>query len=1089
MKEILITSSVLILSVIVLRLLFRSKVSRKLIYGAWLLVALRLLIPIQFGQLDFSILTQAEPVTEAITDMAQKPVSGPSREEVYADTLHDYINQGQPVFIPEVQEKLESEIIQSGRPAVDVYDEILEANKPESVILPEVNQQIETVVDETVSPTLGQIALGVWITGMVAMAAWFLGVNLAFRRNLRNATPSPEPGCKTPVKVSAAIASPCVFGLLRPVIYLTPNCAENERIRRHVLTHEQTHLRHGDHIWAWVRCVCLCVYWFNPLVWVAASLSKRDCELACDEAALKILGEDERLAYGKTLVDMVSSVPAPGQLLETATAMHETKKQLKERVKCIVKQPKVFLTAAIALLLVLTIVTGCTFSGAATRSATDPTDSTQLTTEHLPKELVLSTYDTGYDGTVINDEILMDLYAQAKTILLEYTEVILPDSDLFHLAQENYPNGVRKADGSIIIDTTNPDVIVQPKYAQHVIVLYFLCDFKCAYPINDATFPYFDRYLGNSFFLYSGPLDEGFSNLKAYCEAIWLKGHTGSKYSYFINADGLTIHRGSALGLDIFNEILNSTATPPTTEVTPPTTVPPTTDGNELDLDYFNALFRNNFVDGKRNGFYAATTFSYSSDYLNLKYYFELGYPEEPEVTKAELEELAKIAPIGLQNYVCKRLPKDKVAAELKAVFDISLSNLRKVDLRGLYYLESTDCYYCFQTRPLTNPGFVSALAAEQNDDGTVSVLYIDGLQTEGTEHQYKITLKKLKGGIYRVLSNARVSPEGPLPPAGPFPLADIPVITQTATLPANPTVEDLLLDPYTGSTLWYDPSDHEFDIDIELPLLVPFCDGAKAINEAIRNDFQWIIDNINHNYAGRYGEFEKTISYEAYLNGDVLSLIITRDGNLDHNAYHTYNLDISTGKQLSIYDMAQRFAGASYPEFLMHATYTAYDYLYHYYASKGSNPQSLLDDFEHDTITMQDYKLALDADGTLILYNGYNSTFMRTVVVPFDPTAHSAEFSGGEKDAYQWLFTRNTDGTFSTYLGSFLVNSFFLDPDAFLKYLSQQDDALIQEIAASTVSGVPEAGTDQFKTLCNQYLSNNATAKAAKALLDALDK
>jgi len=924
MKEILLTSSALILAVIVLRLLFRSKVSRKLIYGAWLLVALRLLIPIQFGQLDFSILTQAEPVTEAITDMAQKPVSGPSREEVYTDTLHDYINQGQSVFIPEVQEQVESEIQHSGRPAVDVYDEILESAKPESVVLPEVNQQIEIVVEETVRPTLGQIALVVWITGMVAMAAWFLGVNLAFRRNLRNAKASPEPGCKTPVKISAAIASPCVFGLLRPVIYLTPNCAENERIRRHVLTHEQTHLRHGDHIWAWVRCLCLCIYWFNPLVWVSASLSKRDCELACDEAALKILGEDERLAYGKTLVDMVSSVPAPGQLLETATAMHETKKQLKERVKCIVKQPKVFLTAAIALLLVLTIVTGCAFSGAATRSATDPTDSTQPTTEG-------------------------------------------------------------------------------------------------ATPTTEATAP--------------------------------------------------------------------TTEVPPTTEVTPPTTVPPTTDGNELDLDYFNALFRNNFTNGKRNGFYAATTFSYSSDYLNLKYYFELGYPEEPEVTKAELEELAKIAPIGLQNYVCKRLPKDKVAAELKAVFDISLSDLRKVDLRGLYYLESTDCYYCFQTRPLTNPGFVSALAAEQNDDGTVSVLYTNGFQTEGEEHQYKIILKKLKGGIYRVLSNARVSPQGPLPPAGPFPLADIPVITQTATLPANPTVEDLLLDPYTGSTLWYDPSDHEFGIDIELPLLVPFCDGAKAINEAIRNDFQWIIDNINNNYAYRAASFEKTISYEAYLNGDVLSLIITRDGNLDHNAYHTYNLDISTGKQLSIYDMAQRFAGASYPEFLMHATYTAYDYLYHYYESKGSNPQSLLDDFEHDTITMQDYKLALDADGTLILYNGYNSTFMRTVVVPFDPTAHSAEFSGGEKDAYQWLFTRNADGTFSTYLGSFLANSFFLDPNAFLKYLSLQDDALIQEIAANTVSGVPEAETDQFKTLCNQYLSNNATAKAAKALLDALEK
>ena len=60
MKEILITSSVLILTVIFLRLVFRNKVSRRLIYGAWLLVALRLLIPVQFGNLNFSVLTPAK---------------------------------------------------------------------------------------------------------------------------------------------------------------------------------------------------------------------------------------------------------------------------------------------------------------------------------------------------------------------------------------------------------------------------------------------------------------------------------------------------------------------------------------------------------------------------------------------------------------------------------------------------------------------------------------------------------------------------------------------------------------------------------------------------------------------------------------------------------------------------------------------------------------------------------------------------------------------------------------------------------------------------------------------------------------------
>ena len=379
MKEILITSSVMILAVIALRFLFRGRVSRRLIYGAWLLVALRLLIPIQFGQLDFSVLTQAKPVTDAITQIGQQPISGPSREELYHDALREQISQGTPVFIPEIQDQVDTEIQHSGRPAVDVYDEYLDTNEAEEILLPEVNQQIETAVSEKAAPSLGQIALWIWLGGMVVMAGWFLCVNLSLHHSLRLSAVDFPTNSPIPVKVSPILASPCLFGLFRPVIYLTPACTEDDRHLRHVLTHEQTHLRHADHIWAWVRCLCLCIYWFNPLVWVAAYLSKRDCELACDEAALKILGEEERLAYGRTLVDMVALNPAPGQLLETATAMHESKKQLKERVNRIVKKPKLFLTAAIALLLVLTIVTGCAFTGPAARPTGTPDSTTPST--------------------------------------------------------------------------------------------------------------------------------------------------------------------------------------------------------------------------------------------------------------------------------------------------------------------------------------------------------------------------------------------------------------------------------------------------------------------------------------------------------------------------------------------------------------------------------------------------------------------------------------------------------------------------------------------------------------------------------------
>jgi len=46
MKEILLTSSVLILALLLLRLLFRKTISRQVQYALWGLVALRLLVPV-----------------------------------------------------------------------------------------------------------------------------------------------------------------------------------------------------------------------------------------------------------------------------------------------------------------------------------------------------------------------------------------------------------------------------------------------------------------------------------------------------------------------------------------------------------------------------------------------------------------------------------------------------------------------------------------------------------------------------------------------------------------------------------------------------------------------------------------------------------------------------------------------------------------------------------------------------------------------------------------------------------------------------------------------------------------------------------
>ena len=57
--------------------------------------------------------------------------------------------------------------------------------------------------------------------------------------------------------------TPCLFGLFRPAIYVTPEASGDPALLAHTLAHEETHYRHGDHIWSALRCLCLVVHWYR----------------------------------------------------------------------------------------------------------------------------------------------------------------------------------------------------------------------------------------------------------------------------------------------------------------------------------------------------------------------------------------------------------------------------------------------------------------------------------------------------------------------------------------------------------------------------------------------------------------------------------------------------------------------------------------------------------------------------------------------------------------------------------------------------------------------------------------------------------
>lgn len=68
--------------------------------------------------------------------------------------------------------------------------------------------------------------------------------------------------------------------------------------------------------------IFIAIYWFNPLVYIAAVLSKEDCEMACDDRAAAAL-QMKKTEYGKILLDavIVDKIRTKGDVFCTATMM------------------------------------------------------------------------------------------------------------------------------------------------------------------------------------------------------------------------------------------------------------------------------------------------------------------------------------------------------------------------------------------------------------------------------------------------------------------------------------------------------------------------------------------------------------------------------------------------------------------------------------------------------------------------------------------------------------------------------------------------------------------------------------------------
>lgn len=244
------------------------------------LIFMRLLIPIELWDMPFSI-PNVFKAEESITisdgnEIKEENNSAQQTPHISVQTPigGTVANTQKPVSNPVTVAPSKKEEIQTENPPITEMEVATESTSPLDVV-----------------KSLSVI----WMAGMSLMLGYMLISNLVLKYKVKDAVIY-----DSHTRILGKDCSPFVFGFFRPVIYIPASI--DKRDWEHIIAHESSHIKRLDHIVKPLAFLALCVYWYNPLVWIAYILLSKDIEYACDERTVKPMASEDKKAYSMALL-------------------------------------------------------------------------------------------------------------------------------------------------------------------------------------------------------------------------------------------------------------------------------------------------------------------------------------------------------------------------------------------------------------------------------------------------------------------------------------------------------------------------------------------------------------------------------------------------------------------------------------------------------------------------------------------------------------------------------------------------------------------------------------------------------------------
>ena len=322
--EVSIATSFLILPLCLASRRINRRYGAKWKYYIWLLLAVRLMIPINLPAVNgFSIMPDLSSRQQVHTQ--EQPIQPQAHIGSQPDTV---LSQSQE------QEQEQEQSVSEPPYSIDGTEEIMDA-QPAAIV---------NVTD---------IAAIVWCVGFCVFSTYQLCVYYAFRRGIfvdgreceNNSihefvvSTSHAIGLRRtmPVIVNRKVNSPMILGIFRPVLVIPRedySFAEFNMIVRHELTHCKRH----DIAFKVLLTAVNALHWFNPFVYLMVREANADIELCCDADVLRNADDVQRKAYAESI--LTSMEREKGFVPVSTCFSHGSIHKMKERLENIVDNRK-----------------------------------------------------------------------------------------------------------------------------------------------------------------------------------------------------------------------------------------------------------------------------------------------------------------------------------------------------------------------------------------------------------------------------------------------------------------------------------------------------------------------------------------------------------------------------------------------------------------------------------------------------------------------------------------------------------------------------------------------------------------------------